>query len=42
MGAERRGRFDRVASTKKRVDFDCVLKIAGRNYDLSSWLVQFS
>lgn len=32
-------RFDRVAPTDKRVDFECVIKIAGKSYDLSSWLV---
>ena len=32
-------RFDRVAPTDKRVDFECVIKIAGQSYDLSSWLV---
>eukprot|EP00956_Cyclotella_meneghiniana_P042959 scaffold249360_cov114-Cyclotella_meneghiniana.AAC.4 len=30
-------RFDRVAPTDKRVDFECVIKIAGKSYDLSSW-----
>lgn len=32
-------RFDRVAPTKKHVDYECVLTIAGRKYDLSSWCV---
>lgn len=32
-------RFDRVAPTKKHVDYECVLTIEGRKYDLSSWCV---
>lgn len=37
MGVEYRGRFDQVAPTNKGVDFECVIKIAGQKYDLSSW-----